>query len=131
MFYRVYYEFWAKACQAAQRAEPYTNAAGSSVNKNRSTIGEYESENKEPDFDTLVLIADFFHVSTDYLLGRTEDRTSGHQPLVDTRLSKYQQELLEISRALNEHHQVALLERAKTLLDVQEENGLGPYKKSM
>ncbi len=38
----------------------------------RSTIGMYETGAREPDFDTLEAIADFFNVDTDYLLGRTE-----------------------------------------------------------
>ncbi len=37
-------------------------------------INRYELGLREPDFDTLVQIADFFDVSTDYLLGRTENR---------------------------------------------------------
>ena len=35
-----------------------------------STIGMYETGRREPDFDTLQMIADYFHVSTDSLLGR-------------------------------------------------------------
>ncbi len=38
----------------------------------RSTIGMYETGAREPDFETLEKIADFFNVDTDYLLGRTE-----------------------------------------------------------
>ena len=34
-----------------------------------STIGGYIRGVAEPDFDTLITIADFFKVSTDYLLG--------------------------------------------------------------
>nr|DAX92923.1 MAG TPA: Repressor protein CI [Caudoviricetes sp.] len=41
----------------------------------RSTIGMYEQGNRQPDFDTLELIADFFNVDTDYLLGRTNKTT--------------------------------------------------------
>lgn len=37
----------------------------------RSTIGMYENGAREPDFETLELIADYFNVDTDYLLGRT------------------------------------------------------------
>jgi transcriptional regulator with XRE-family HTH domain len=37
-------------------------------------INRYELGLREPDFDTLIQIADFFNVSTDYLLGRTENR---------------------------------------------------------
>lgn len=37
----------------------------------RSTIGMYETGAREPDFETLEIIADFFNVDIDYLLGRT------------------------------------------------------------
>lgn len=36
-----------------------------------STIGMYEQNRRDPDTDTLKRLADFFSVSTDYLLGRT------------------------------------------------------------
>jgi transcriptional regulator with XRE-family HTH domain len=39
-----------------------------------SAIGMYEQGRREPDHDTLAKIADFFNVSTDYLLGRTDIR---------------------------------------------------------
>lgn len=38
----------------------------------RSTIGMYETGAREPDFETLEAIADFFNVDIDYLLGRTD-----------------------------------------------------------
>ena len=38
-----------------------------------STIGMYETGRREPDFDTLQMIADYFHVSVDYLIGHTDD----------------------------------------------------------
>jgi len=39
------------------------------INKTRSTIAGYETERKEPDFDTLMTLATLFNVTTDYLLG--------------------------------------------------------------
>lgn len=36
----------------------------------RSTIGMYETGKREPDFETLEAIADFFNVNFNYLLGR-------------------------------------------------------------
>lgn len=42
------------------------------VNINRSTYAGYEAEGREPDFATLVLIAKFYQVTTDYLLGLTD-----------------------------------------------------------
>lgn len=44
------------------------------LGKTRSTIAGYESENKQPDFDILNELAEYFNVSTDYLLGRTDIR---------------------------------------------------------
>ena len=41
----------------------------------RSTIGMYETGSREPDFETLELIADFFNVDIDYLIGRSEKTT--------------------------------------------------------
>lgn len=41
----------------------------------RSTIGMYENGAREPDFETLELIADYFNVDIDYLLGRTTKTT--------------------------------------------------------
>lgn len=37
----------------------------------RSTIGMYETGKREPDFETMEVIADFFNVSMDYLHGKT------------------------------------------------------------
>jgi len=37
---------------------------------NINTIAQYERGNREPKFDTLCKLADFFDVSLDYLLGR-------------------------------------------------------------
>ena len=41
----------------------------------RQGYGNYESGSREPDNETLQKLADFFEVSTDYLLGRTDDPT--------------------------------------------------------
>lgn len=39
----------------------------------RGQISNYELGTRQPDYETLVKLADFFNVSTDYLLGRTND----------------------------------------------------------
>ena len=38
------------------------------IDVSRSTIAGYESKNREPDFDKLLSLSRFFHVSVDYLL---------------------------------------------------------------
>lgn len=42
------------------------------LNISPSTIGMYEQGRREPDYKTLERIADFFRVSTDFLLGRKD-----------------------------------------------------------
>lgn len=42
---------------------------------NRSSIAGYESKNvKKPEFDTFIKIADYFKVSADFLIGRSDIR---------------------------------------------------------
>ena len=41
------------------------------IGVSRSTIGMYETGKREPDFETLELIADYFNVSLDYLMGNS------------------------------------------------------------
>lgn len=39
----------------------------------QNTVSRYESGKREADYHTLILFADYFHVSVDYLLGRTDN----------------------------------------------------------
>ena len=39
----------------------------------RATIAGYESTGKQPDQEKTLWLADYFNVSTDYILGRTDD----------------------------------------------------------
>lgn len=39
------------------------------LNMSQQAIGKWETNHATPDFDTLVQLADYFNVSTDYLLG--------------------------------------------------------------
>jgi transcriptional regulator with XRE-family HTH domain len=48
------------------------------------SIGYYESGDRQPDNDTLSKLADYFSVSIDYLLGRTNDRRSQAQIVSDS-----------------------------------------------
>ncbi|MBR7147012.1 MAG: helix-turn-helix transcriptional regulator [Oscillospiraceae bacterium] len=42
---------------------------------NQNAISRYESGTREADYKTLVRLADYFNVSVDYLLERTDDPT--------------------------------------------------------
>ena len=43
------------------------------LNMNQNTISRYENMEREADYETLIKFADYFNVSLDYLLGRTEE----------------------------------------------------------
>lgn len=41
----------------------------------QNTVSRYETGEREADYKTLILLADYFNVSIDYLLERTENPT--------------------------------------------------------
>ena len=43
------------------------------LNMNQNTISRYETGSHQADYETLIKIADYFDVSIDYLLGRTDN----------------------------------------------------------
>lgn len=43
------------------------------LNTNQNTISRYESGEREPSIADLIRLADYFNVSVDYLIGRTDD----------------------------------------------------------
>ena len=43
------------------------------IGYSRPLIAKWESDERDPDTTTLIKIADYFNVSTDYLLGREDD----------------------------------------------------------
>ena len=45
------------------------------LNMNQNSISRYETKKREADYNTLIRFADYFNVSVDYLLGRTENKT--------------------------------------------------------
>lgn len=58
------------------------------------TYSQYENGTREPNFETLFKIADYFNVTTDYLLGRT---TINSPPVdIDTELAYQINRLLQV-----------------------------------
>ena len=43
------------------------------LHMNQNSISRYETGEREADYQTLISFADYFHVSLDYLLERTDD----------------------------------------------------------
>jgi len=66
----------------------------------RSAYAHYESGNRQMNYETLFLLADYYSVSIDYLLGRYESN-----PKI---VSKNEDYLIEIYRLLDERGKAAL-----------------------
>ena len=45
------------------------------LNTNQNTISRYETGEREPGINELIMIANYFNVSVDYLIERTDDPT--------------------------------------------------------
>lgn len=45
------------------------------LNTNQNTISRYETGEREPGIAEIIALADYFNVSTDYLLERTDNPT--------------------------------------------------------
>ena len=48
------------------------------LHMNQNGISRYETGARQADYATLIAFADYFHVSIDYLLGRTDDPADPH-----------------------------------------------------
>ena len=79
-------------------------------------ICQLETGQRNPTGTTLYSLADFFQVSTDYLLGRSDDlgviSISSHKnPMSD--MTSDSKELLDIYNSLDKMHRVQVLEYAR------------------
>lgn len=74
----------------------------------RTTYSNYEAGNREPDNDTLRKIAEFFEVSTDYLLGNDSNPLNNDQAKND--------ELMDILARLPQDKKELVIEVAKKFL---------------
>jgi Predicted transcriptional regulators len=54
----------------------------------RKVLSNYELDKREPDFDILVKICDFFNVSIDFLLGRTANAKYYKEMSIDQQTDK-------------------------------------------
>lgn len=72
------------------------------LNVTVATISNYEKGVHAPDYETLIKLADFFDVSTDYLLQRTDYRSSistlNERLLVDYKVSDLLNAILELDQ---------------------------------
>ncbi len=66
------------------------------VNLPASTIANYENETRQMPYEILILFADFFNVTIDYLLCRTDefDNQKDSQPVAENILTSQEKELI-------------------------------------
>lgn len=69
-----FYDQYERICNK-KGIEPCSQSAAEMFNVTRATISQWNSRNKAPKGETVRIIADALEVSTDYLLGRTNDPT--------------------------------------------------------
>lgn len=69
-------------------------------------MGSYVQNAREPDFDTLKAIAQYFNVSTDYLLDVTSSQTMDHR----------EDDLLRIFRSLSSEQKDICIEQCKAFI---------------
>ncbi|MCL6446826.1 MAG: helix-turn-helix transcriptional regulator [Armatimonadetes bacterium] len=86
----------------------------------QSTIAYYEKDKKQPSQKTLQKFADFFNVSVDYLLGRTNNPKPAYSNYFDTTMEEISSilsknpHLLKFFNEINQQD-ISLLEKIKTL----------------
>lgn len=85
------------------REQRYLNQKGiaQKINVSQSTISAYEIGERTPDLETLIKLADFFDVSIDYLVGRSETKRNISQ----SDLTTAELEHLLLFRQLTENQQ--------------------------
>lgn len=79
---------------------------GSIIGVAQNTISNWENGNREPDFNTALRIANYFHVSVGYLLGQDEEKP----PAESEELSDDELRLLSAYRAASGKRKEAVLD---------------------
>lgn len=72
-------------------------------------LSNYELGKREPDFDTLVKLSDYFNVTTDYLLGRTKEPHEYYNITLD----ETTREILCLMKSLPHHYHTDILRYTK------------------
>lgn len=70
-------------------------------NTDKSTISKYENGHNKPDIDVLIKYADFFEVSIDYLLGRTEAKIVTSEIVMNDDLAQICEDLINTPKVIS------------------------------
>ncbi len=81
----------------------------------QSTVGMWESGQREPNFKTIEDIANFFDVTTDYLLGRTDSKKPMLDNNADIGFDDFTYAMHNESKELTDDDKQMLLDMARML----------------
>lgn len=86
----------------------------------KQTISQYERGVRRPDLDTLSILCDFFNVSSDYLIGKTDitPRFVDSRGLEKLDISDFEYDLIAAYRSAPESRREAV----RTLLEMKEKD---------
>lgn len=78
----------------------------------QTSYRRYENGEAEPNIERLIKLADYYHVTLDYLVGREFANDAGY-------LTEREKELLKVYRNLTERNQQTLIDESKGILLAQ------------
>ena len=82
------------------------------LNISSNTLSNYERDERDPDFVTLVNLANIYHVNVDYLLGNTEIKTSWKDYTGEVKLQDrtiYAGKIIELLNAMDIERRTAII----------------------
>lgn len=77
-----------------QKFDVTQNQLAEAIGVSQQSINKYENHNVQPDIETLIRMADFFHTSVDYLIGNNKSEDENEFRLSDDEIrliSQYRQ----------------------------------------
>lgn len=83
------------------------------INISKNTYVNYEQGKREPPFELIIKLANFYEVSIDYISGKTNNKKGINQ----SDLSDREQRLISIFREMTREEQGRLLERAEIIIE--------------
>lgn len=88
-------------------------------NVDRTAVGKWEQGKNKPNADTLLVIADYFGVSTDYLLGKSDVREElpNKKESINDELSNNKKALLTFAETVPENKAAMILQVMKSIVE--------------
>jgi len=93
------------------------------IGLSRQSYQQYEAGTRDPDTETLARIADYFNVTTDYLLGRTDDPQTKKSPAeAGDWLSERELKALDVLTKMSDKDFAEIMMLAEFKLENMEDN---------